>query len=114
MYVIMSYEAVFELPDIYLMWTTCRNSGYVCLAGSNICYACHNGIVHSPQLFCGRLIHLYIQRFLLSAMHVVFDSCSEIGFFIILGWSNCWQDLKITEGIVQVIKGNMDLQAQVE
>jgi hypothetical protein len=38
----------------------------------------------------------------------------KLGCFIILGWSNCWQDLKITEGFVQVIKGNMDLQTQVE
>ena len=32
----------------------------------------------------------------------------KLGCFVFLGWSNCWQDLESAEGIVQVIKGNMD------
>ena len=45
-----------------------------------ICVSCYNGIVHSHQLCCVESAFTYtFKDFLLSAMHVVFDSCSEIG-----------------------------------
>jgi len=41
-------------------------------------------------------------------MHVVFDMV-KLGCFNFLGWYNLWLVLERTEGIGQVINGNMDI-----
>ena len=59
----------------------CIATSCVCLTRwDTICVSCHNGIVHSHQLCFAESAFTYtFKDFLLSAMHVVFDSCSEIG-----------------------------------
>ena len=96
-----------QLVDVY-----CLKEFWLCLRWDIICVPCHDGIVHSHQVFCRKCIHLHIKTFLLSAVHVVFDMV-KLHCFIFLGWYNLWLVLELTEGIVQVINGNMDIWGEV-
>ena len=86
MYVMFS-EA--PLPQ-YLNWLTVSVSAlrewilHVCVARwDTICVACYNGIVHSHQLCSVENAFIYIfKHFLLSQIHVVFGSYSDIQFLL--------------------------------
>jgi hypothetical protein len=104
MYVVMSSEA--PVPQ-YLNCRTVSRSALlegilvVCLKSwDTICLSCHNGIVHSHQL-C----------FAESAFTYTFKDfcCLRCMLYLVVVLKLGWQDLESTEGIVQVIKGNIDL-----